>query len=262
MGDRALVERVSKTAADDLHRHVDVVEQRLFGNRLEKLPPYRIDRPGRPRGRRNEPLGLSNPFFYGPVDSYFGLDVRVRGLAEGELSADAADRRVREVRHELPHGVRVEILSGVSEDDDFPDGEFDAPVERIRFAPALRYPRETDPRMDLPPSQDRRLAGRERVDDGVGSVGRAVGDDDDLELLRRIVLREEVFDSLPDARLLVPRGDHDRHERLGGRAVLPHGPRAQTRPYVQHERIARVGIEDESERKPEKRFHRNERSPE
>jgi len=45
------------------------------------------------------------------------------------------------------------------------------------------------------------------LDDGVGAVGRRVGADQDLEVLRRVVLREQVLDPLRDAGRLVVGGD-------------------------------------------------------
>jgi hypothetical protein len=54
----------------------------------------------------------------------------------------------------------------------------------------------------------------DRVELAQRAVRRAVVDGDDLELVRRVVEREQRAQRLGDRRLLVERGHHDRDVRL------------------------------------------------
>ncbi len=205
----------------------------------------------------NETLGLADPFLYRPVEPDFGPDDRLRALAKHELAAHAADRRIGEVPDELSHGVRVEFLPGVGEYDDLPVREADPRIEGVRLAAALRDPHEAKARERRRAALDRRgLPRGALLDDAVRPVGRAVRDDDDLELARRIALREEVLDPFPDVLLLVAGGDDHRDERLRGGGGLGDGARPHPRPHPEDERISRVRVEDEDEREPEQGFHR------
>ena len=94
-----------------------------------------------------------------------------------------------------------------------------------------------------------RVLGRDLADDRVREVGRAVGRDDDLERVLRVVERERVLDPPADDRLLVVRGDDERDR---GRLLrLAHGPRPNARERPHRQRIPGVRPRERPERAPE-----------
>ena len=83
-------------------------------------------------------------------------------------------------------------------------------------------------------------------------IGRAVGGDDDLERVGRVVLDQRVLELLGDPRLLVVCGDHERHARRDG--SLPHRTLPNEADRHQRARIAGVRVERERDEAPERDF--------
>ena len=109
----------------------------------------------------------------------------------------------------MPDGVALELGIRVRHHQDVALGERHQPAEDSGLAAAL-CARELHPARPVP------------LDDGVGLVGRGVGADQDLQLVRRIVLGEQVLDSPRDAILLVEGRDQDGdagQANLGGRTA-------------------------------------------
>jgi hypothetical protein len=84
------------------------------------------------------------------------------------------------------------------------------------------------------------------------AVGGAVGGDDQLEALARVVEREDVGDLGGDHALLVVGGDDQRHARQ-----LAQGDWATitASECLDEERIEDVGVDDQPGRRPERRRH-------
>ena len=108
--------------------------------------------------------------------------------------------------HEAPQGVRLEEGGGVGEDQDLVARRLHAVVERARLATALGKDDDADAR-PLGPGQD-----------GVGAVAGPVRDEDDLELVVRVVELDQVRELGGKARLLVVGGHHEADAREGLRA--------------------------------------------
>jgi hypothetical protein len=89
----------------------------------------------------------------------------------------------------------------------------------------------------------------------VGAVGGAVGGNQDLELGRRVVERQQVLQPARDHRLLVVGGDDDAHGRFHVALVHPAGmgPRQQGG----EQRVAGMGPDERAQGDPEHRFEHN-----
>ena len=190
-------------------------------------------------GDRAEPR-LRQPLRHlvAPVDA---LAVRPVGRLEDELPADVGDVRVGEVRDEPAQRVGSPGRVRVGEGEDL--------AVRLAHGPVLRRDLAAA-RVDDQPN----AAVAEALDELVRAIGGGIGRDDELELLGRIVEREQVLEPPLDHRLLVVGGDDDGHERLD--LVPPHPARAQARQRGGAERVEQMRPEERAEREPEERLDR------
>ena len=197
-GDRARLEHGAPASLGELVGEGDV----LAAGRLERdvgLTAHRVDRPvaGRDAGeaRFEGPDGR----LVAPVEP---LLVLAALPLEAKLAADVADPRIGEAGHQAPERIGLPGRVGVGEGEHLAARPLDRGVERRHLA----TPRHLEHQIG---------AGLRRPLEG--AVGRAVRDDDDLEPLARIVEGEGRADPARDARLLVVRGDDQRHagQRLG-----------------------------------------------
>src|SRR6185503_5872727 len=89
------------------------------GDRLEQVAADGVDRAGGADGRIGAPFRRADELLVAPVEGGAvprGGGAVVRG--QHQLAAGAANGRIREVRDELAHGLRLEALARVREDDD------------------------------------------------------------------------------------------------------------------------------------------------
>ena len=171
--------------------------------------PHGVDRAVAARDRAEPRLRLALHHLVAPVEA---LAVGSVGRLEHELPADVRHVGVGEVRDEVAQGIRRPGRVRIGEGDDLTGGLAHGPVLRRHLAST---------RVD-----DQAHAIPEALDQLVRPVGRRVGGDDELELVGRVVEREQVLEPSLDHRLLVVRGDDHGHRRLDAR--LPHG-RVRTR---------------------------------
>ena len=153
-------------------------------------------------GDRAEPrLGVAQPHLVAPVDA---LPVRAGRVLEPQLAADVGDVGIGEVRDEAPERVgrpgRVRSRRT----------RRPRSTSRARHGPAPPPCRRAGSRAAAPAARAPRPPRRAR-----SCVGRRVRGDDDLELLGRVVEREQVLEPPLDHRLLVVGGDDHGHRRLG-----------------------------------------------
>ena len=158
---------------------------------------HRVDRAVAARDRAEPRLGLALRQLVAPVDA---LAVGAVGRLEHEPPAHVRDLRVGEVGDELPQRVGSPRRVRVGEGDDL--------ARRLAHGAVLSR--------DLAAARvdDQAHAVAEALDELVRAVGGGVRGDDELELVGRIVEREQVLEPALDHRLLVVRGDDDGHRRL------------------------------------------------
>ena len=186
--------------------------------------PHRVDGAVPARDPGQSRLVFPQPHLVAPVHA---LPARAAGIREPEPAADVGDIRIGEAADERAEGVGLPEGVGVREGDDLALRPGHRGVLRGHLA--LPGPGEQ--------AHTRVLPG-DRLDGRVGPVRRAVGGDDDLDALGRVVEREQVLQATCDHALLVVRGDDDRDL---GRLVLPADrPRPETRERGRRERVARV----------------------
>ena len=173
-------------------------------------PAHGVDRAVAAGDRAEPRLGLALRQLVAPVEA---LAVRAVGRLEHEPSADVGDVGVGEVGDELPERIGRPGRVRVGEGDDLAAGLAHGPVLGGDLAAA---------RVD-----DQPHAVAEALDELVRAVGRGVGGDDDLELVGRVVEREQVLEPALDHRLLVVGGDDHGHVRLD--RLLADAPRADAR---------------------------------
>ena len=165
------------------------------------------------------------------------LEVAAARVEEANLAADVADRRVGEGLDQMAEGVGRPVAVGVGEGEDLAAGALGGGVLGGDLAAARQV-------------EDEVGAGRPGALDG--GVGGAVGGDDQLEPLARVVEREGVGDLGGDHLLLVVGGD----DQGDPRQLLP-GAGAQGRTAAQPdqrpqgERVAEVGVDDQPGADPE-----------
>ena len=157
------------------------------------VPAHGVDRAvaGGDRGTRG--LLGSHPDLVPPVEALEVLAVRA---LEAELAADVPDLGVGEVARELAERVRLPLGVRVRERDHV--------ARRLAHGAMLGGDLPAALALEQP---DARLAGGDLADDVVRPIGRAVGGDDDLEELGRVVELEEVLDAAADDGVLVVRRD-------------------------------------------------------
>ena len=195
-------------------------------------PAHRVDR-AVAAGDRTEPrLGLALRQLVAPVEA---LLVRAVGGLEHEPPADVGDIRVGEVGDELPKRVGCPGRVRVGEGEDLAAGLAHGPVLGGDLAAARVH--------------DQPHAVSEALDQLVRAVGRGVGGDDDLELVGRIVEREQVLEPPLDHRLLVVGGDDHGHVRLD--RLLADAPRANARECGGAERVDACVHSERAQREPE-----------
>ncbi len=198
-----------------------------------------VDRAVAAGDRAERGLARPEPQLVAPVDAFPVRSVRA---LEAELAADVGDVLVGEVADELAQRVGRPRRVRVGEGDDVARALGHRTVQRGELAAARQ--RE---------QADARIVGGTLLHDLVRAVGRAVGDDEDLELLGRVVEREQVLEPRRDHVLLVVRGDDHRDARRDVR--LAHGARPDAREQRRRERIAHVRPDDAGEARPEQHPH-------
>ena len=195
-------------------------------------PAHRVDRAVPARDRAEPRLRLALGQLVAPVEA---LLVRAVGRLEHEPAADVCDVRVGEVRDELPERVGSPGRVRVGEGDDL--------AARLAHGPVLGG--------DLAPAgvHDQPHAITEALDELVRAVGRGVGGDDELQLVGRVVEREQVLEPAFDHGLFVVGGDDHGHARLD--RLLAHASGADARKRSGPERVGGVRPEERPEREPE-----------
>ena len=193
-----------------------------------------------PGDRAERGLALAQPHLVAPVEA---LLVRAVVALEADLAADVGDVRVGEVAHELAQRVRRPGRVRVAEGEDLALGLADGAVHRRQLPAPLGL------------EQAHAVVA---AHDLVRAVGRAVGGDDELELVGRVVELEQVLDAAADHVLLVVRGDDQRDRRLD--LLLAHGPLAHAPQRRRGDRIADVRPGQSGRARPEDRLqdHRHE----
>ncbi len=142
-----------------------------------------------------------------PVDA---LAIRAVGRLEDELPAHVGDVRIGEVGDEPAQRVRRPGRVRIGEGDDL--------AARLAHGPVLGGHLASTWVHDQPD------AGREPLHELVRPVVRGVRGDDELQLVRGVVEREQVLEPPLDHRLLVVGGDDHGHGRLDW--LRRHPPRA------------------------------------
>ena len=141
-------------------------------------------------------------------------------------------RGIDESQNQRLQRVGGDAHAGIGVDDDLAPQMGPRRVLRGRLPPALRQPQQLD------------AAGRERPHDVVGTVGRGVGDHQDLAPIDGIIDPQQPLERLPDHSLLIVRREHDRDRRPeGGRGWQPRR-RRESAPHPQQRRVAGVGVGD------------------
>jgi hypothetical protein len=199
------------------------------------LAPHRVDRPVARRDRAAGGLLLAHPDLEAPVEPF---EVRPLGRLEAKPTTDVPHLGIRERAHERPQRIRPPLSVRVRERDRVARRLADRTVLRgdLPLARAAEEAHARLPRGDL-------------LDDRVRAVGRAVGGDDDLQELGRVVELEKVLDTAPDDVLLIVCGHDDGHRRRHG--VARHRARAQPREHAHRGRISGVRPGESAERPPE-----------
>ena len=226
----------------DLHGHGHVVEDRPRIEAREQRLADRIERARDPHRGVEPALRVAHALLVGPVEAN-PLSGSPRSGDEMQLAAHRAHRGVCEKGHQLAHGVPGQGLSRVGEDQDLAVRGRHRLVEGRRLAAGSGQGEQPHPL--------RREAGR----DGFRAVRRAVGGDDHLEAVPRVVEVEQVAELLLEAVLFVP---HHGEEAHGRRAVplADLGGRSQARRQPDQRGIAQVRIEDDRGGEPERDLHR------
>ena len=209
------------------------------------LATQRVDRAVPARDRAEPRLLLPQPELVAPVQP---LAVRPGGVLQAQAAADVGDLGVGEAGDELPERVGRPARVRVGEGDDLALGLAHGAIlgGDLAAARAVEQP-------------DARLAGGDGLDELVRAVARGVGGDDQLELLRRIVEREQVLEPPLDHALLVVGGD-DHGDRRLARGVLRHTALAHPGKRAGRERIADVRPGERAERAPEERLRQRHRA--
>ena len=168
-----------------------------------------------------------------------------RTRSRAQLAGGAADRRIGEVRRQRRQRPVAESLPGVGEDEDLAGRRGDPGVERQRLAAGGHF--------DEPDGAALTVLGERRA----GSVGRAVGDHDDLAAAR-IRQVEQVGDAPGQARRFIARGedDGDRGPGPGRESRLVDRPGRQPGPRGEQCRVADIDVGDHEDRCPEQNLHR------
>ena len=159
------------------------------------LLAHRVDRPVAGRHAGQPRLEIADRELGTPVDA---LLVGAALVDQPRLPARVADPGVAERRHQLAQGVGRPRRVRVAEREQLAARPLGACVLRRHLALALEV--EDEVGAGGPGELDR-------------AIGRAVGGDDHLQELARVVERERVADLRLDHLLLVVRGDDQRHRR-------------------------------------------------
>ena len=159
------------------------------------------------------------------------------GGCEHELAARGAYVRVREVRHELADRSRVEALPGIGEHHDLAADDGHERVDDRRLPTVLMEGAHRDAESHIA----QRLLDR--------AVGRSIRPDHDLELVPRIVQRQQVLDAGTNPLRFVVSDHNDGDGRLDGRAQTRLRP--QPGAECRHERVPDVDVNEQDQRHPE-----------
>ncbi len=221
-----------------LHRREHIVENRFGWERPPELAPQRIDGSGRSNRRADETLVAAQPLFVTPVgtDAAAHSRCRVAGFTiEEQFAGDAADTRIGQRRDERAQCVGRKRLSRVGKDEHVVTRHSGAGVERFRLA-ARRHQNRVDSRTV-------------RREDCRRLVGRAVGDDDDLQRAGWIVQPQQVVDAPAQHRGLVSGRNNHRHRRRVLAALNRFW--CDPRPGSEQRRVPGVDVQHDRERGPE-----------
>jgi hypothetical protein len=130
----------------------------------------------------------------------------VTRLAVPRFAGDAAHVRIREVPHELSHGIPLVDRVGVGKDDDLAPQLRHHRVETGGLPAALGLTEQAD------------TAVSELAHDVVGRVGGRIRDDGNLQAIPRVVEGERVLDLVAHHRGFVVGRDHEADRGLAGPA--------------------------------------------
>ena len=200
-------------------------------------PAHGVDRAVAAGDRAEPRLRLALHELVAPVEA---LLVRAVGRLQHEPAADVRDLGIREVGDQVSQRVGRPGRVCVREGDDLAARLAHGPVLGGHLAAARVH--------------DQAHAVAEALHELVRAVGGGVGGDDELELVGRVVEREQVLEPALDHRLLVVGGDDHGHARLD----RPFADRtsAHARERGGRERVDEVCPEERSQREPEDRFQR------
>ena len=222
----------------DLHRDDHVVEQGVIRDGLEEFPPDGVDRAGRADGGAEPAFAGPDEFLEPPIEVHTAAHAGRRRV-NLQRAAHRAERGVGKVRDQLGDRVRRETLPRIAEHDDLAACGGDGGIEAGGLAGALLAGEDAHTRVG------------KRTELRHSAVGRAVGDDEDFELVGGIAGRQQVRDAGDNALLLVERDEHDgdggrvRRRRLHGRAV------GDFRQQADQSGIAEEGVGQRGEAEPE-----------
>ena len=163
-----------------------------------------------------------------------------RALRNQDVFAAAgdADIGIGEVAQKLAQRLFVDHHVGVGEDDHLRAGFLDEPVQHAGLAAAAGQFHQAQAVIE------------EAAHDFVGTVGGAVGADQDLQLARLVVEIEGVGDLLADDLLFIIRGnEHCGRGPVPRRHFRRHGKAAAEE--AQRERVEHVGVEHAEQAQPE-----------
>ena len=206
------------------------------------LAADRVDRPvarGHPGEAGLEP---AHGHLVAPVEA---LLVSALAAEEADLAADVADPLVGEAVEQPAERIGPPEGVGVGEGEDLALGLPDGGVQRRHLAA---------------PGQLQHPVGAGRAGQLRGAVGGAVGGDDQLQALPRVVELERVGDPPLDHRLLVVGGHDQRHPRqLAGATPTPTRPRRTASPAPRGGADSRGGRRRSGRRRPEDDLERHSR---
>ena len=180
----------------------------------------------------NDASAATNPVLVLPVDPGAGA------ARQRQVAGDAGNAGIGEPRHHRPQRPRRQRLAHVGEQQHLAGGAGAHAVERGRLAAA---------RLVAHHGHAAARAGGVARGDAVGLVGRAVGEDDDVELVGGIVERQQRVELGWQIAGGVVRGDTGGHRRQPG-LVAARAQRREARQDGDENGIAYIGVEQERER--------------
>ena len=241
-GDGPRLKKDAVAGAGDLHGDEDVVENEAGRERGEELAADSVDGAGDADNGAGGGLQAADEFLDAPVQAEGIAGGGTFDVEEKEFTRDGADGGIGEVSGEGSHGVRGNDLAEVEKEEEVAGSAGKGGVKGEGLAAGGREKDGDEAGVGLGVSGE----------DGVGAVGGAVGDDDDLEQVggvgEGIQVRELARKVLGLVAGRHDDGDRRREGREDGRA------RAQAVQDGKQHGVAGVGIDDQGQGDPEERL--------